>query len=65
MSDAPKSIEIELKFIIPGTQAEVAVIEYLRTNKYTVDKMSLLKNVDIYMDTTDWALLKNKLSLRY
>jgi len=65
MSDAPKSIEIELKFIIPGSQAEAAVVEYLSANKYTVDKMSLLKNVDIYMDTTDWALLKNKLSLRY
>ena len=49
MSDAPKSIEIELKFIIPGSQAEAAVVEYLSANKYTVDKMSLLKNVDIYM----------------
>ena len=65
MSDASKSIEIELKFIIPGTQAETAVVDCLRQNKYDVNKMSPLKNVDIYMDTTDWALLKNKLSLRY
>ena len=65
MSDASKSIEIELKFIIPGTQAEAAVVDCLRQNKYAVDKISPLKNIDIYMDTTDWALLKNKLSLRY
>jgi CHAD domain-containing protein len=65
MSDVSKSIEIELKFIIPGTQAETAVVDCLRQNKYDVNKMSPLKNVDIYMDTTDWALLKNKLSLRY
>jgi CHAD domain-containing protein len=65
MSDAPKSIEIELKFIIPGTSAEPAVVECLRQNKYVVDKITPLKNIDIYMDTTEWTLLKNKLSLRY
>lgn len=65
MSDAPRSIEIELKFIIPGTSAEAAVVDCLRKNKYIVEKISPLKNTDIYMDTTDWALLKNKLSLRY
>ena len=65
MNDTSNSIEIELKFIIPGTQAEAAVVDCLRQNKYIVDKISPLKNLDIYMDTTDWALLKNKLSLRY
>lgn len=65
MNDTSKSVEIELKLILPGTQAEMAVVDCLRQNKYRVDKISLLKNVDIYMDTTDWALLKNKLSLRY
>jgi len=58
MSDSSKSIEIELKFITPGTLAETAVVDCLRQNKYDVNKMSPLKNVDIYMDTTDWALLK-------
>ena len=65
MNDVSKTIEIELKFIIPGAQAEVAVVNCLRQNKYAVDKISPLKNTDIYMDTTDWMLLKNKLSLRY
>ncbi|MGP8081063.1 MAG: CHAD domain-containing protein [Dehalococcoidales bacterium] len=65
MNDVSKTIEIELKFIIPGAQAEVAVVNCLRQNKYAVDKISALKNTDIYMDTTDWMLLKNKLSLRY
>ena len=65
MSDTSESIEIELKFILPGTQAEVAVVNCLRQNKYCVDKISSLKNIDIYMDTTDWVLLKNELSLRY
>ena len=65
MIDAAKSMEIELKLILPGTQAEAAVVDCLRQHKYCVDKISPLKNIDIYMDTTDWALLKNKLSLRY
>ena len=65
MNDISKSIEIELKFILPGTQSEPLVVNYLRQNKYVVDKINPLKNVDIYMDTTDWMLLKNKLSLRY
>jgi CHAD domain-containing protein len=65
MNDTSNSIEIELKFIIPGTLAEAAVVNCLRQNKYRIDKITPLKNIDIYMDTTDWALLKNKLSLRY
>ena len=65
MNDAPKSIEIELKLILPNGRAEVAVADFLRQNNYTVDKIEPLTNVDIYMDTSDWALKKNKLSLRY
>ena len=65
MNDISKSIEIELKFILSGTQSKPLVVNYLRQNKYVVDKINPLKNVDIYMDTTDWMLLKNKLSLRY
>jgi CHAD domain-containing protein/uncharacterized protein YjbK len=65
MNDASKSIEIELKLILPGSKAEREVVDFLRQNKYTVEKIDPVKNVDIYMDTTDWSLLKNKLSLRY
>ena len=61
----PSSLEIELKLILPGNQAEELIIDFLRQNNYSIEKISPLKNIDIYMDTSDWSLLKNKLSLRY
>jgi len=45
MIDAAKSMEIELKLILPGTQAEAAVVDCLRQHKYCVDKISPLKNI--------------------
>lgn len=65
MSEPTKSLEIELKLILPGSQAENLIIECLKQNGYVVEKIGALKNIDIYMDTSDWMLLKNKLSLRY
>ncbi|HTY81990.1 MAG TPA: CYTH domain-containing protein, partial [Dehalococcoidales bacterium] len=65
MTDASGSIEVELKFILPGRQSENTVIGFLRRNKYRVTKIGPLENIDIYMDTSDWSLLRNKLSLRY
>jgi len=65
MSEAAKSIEVELKLILPGNQVEELIVDYLCKNNYTVEKISPLTNTDIYMDTSDWMLLKNSLSLRY
>jgi triphosphatase len=65
MDKSAKSLEIELKLILPGNQVEDLMIDCLRQNNYNIEKINSLKNIDIYMDTSDWALLKNKLSLRY
>jgi triphosphatase len=65
MNDESRSVEIELKLILPGSKSEVAVVDFLRQNKYEIEKIDPVRNVDIYMDTTDWSLLKNKLYLRY
>ena len=65
MNEPPKTTEVELKLLLPGKVAETPIINLLRQNKYTVQKIDPLSNIDTYMDTSDWALMKNKLSLRY
>jgi CHAD domain-containing protein/uncharacterized protein YjbK len=65
MNEPPKAVEVELKLLLPGRVAETPIINLLRQNKYNVLKMDPLSNIDTYMDTSDWALMKNKLSLRY
>ena len=65
MNDGIKSTEIELKLVLPGQEAEVAVVACLRENDYTVEDLDPVRNVDTYLDTFDWSLMKNKLSLRY
>jgi inorganic triphosphatase YgiF len=64
MSEQSKS-EIELKLVLSGQEAESAVVEYVRGHRYTVEELEPVRNVDTYLDTFDWSLLKNKLSLRY
>jgi CHAD domain-containing protein len=57
--------EIELKLVLPGQEAESAVVTYMRDNHYTVEELDPVRNGDTYVDTFDWSLMKNKLSLRY
>lgn len=65
MSNTTKPLEIELKLVLPGQTEESAVVSYLSKKHYKVEKLEPLRNVDIYLDTFDWSLLKNKLALRY
>jgi CHAD domain-containing protein len=37
----------------------------MREAGYTVDELDPVRNVDTYLDTFDWSLMKNKLALRY
>jgi triphosphatase len=60
-----QSMEIELKLILPGQGQEEAVVAYLNEHGYTVEKFDPVRNVDTYLDTFDWSLLKNKYALRY
>jgi len=65
MNEPPKAIEVELKLLLPGRVAETPIVNLLRQNKYNVQKMDPVSNIDTYMDTSDWVLMRNKLSLRY
>jgi CHAD domain-containing protein len=65
MNEGIKSTEIELKLVLPGPEAEAAVVACLGENDYTVEALDAVRNVDTYLDTFDWSLLKNRLSLRY
>ena len=65
MNDGIKPTEIELKLVLPGQEAEVAVVACLRKKDYTVEDLDPVRNVDTYLDTFDRSLMKNKLALRY
>ena len=58
-------MEIELKLVLPGQEAEVAVVACPRKKDYTVEDLDPVRNVDTYLDTFDRSLMKNKLALRY
>jgi CHAD domain-containing protein len=65
MSSDKQPIEIELKLILPDPGAEASIVEHLRAQGYKVKQLKAVQNVDIYLDTFDWSLLKKKLALRY
>jgi CHAD domain-containing protein len=65
MNKGTKSLEIELKLVLPGPEAEKAVVAYLSANGYSIEEIEPVRNVDTYLDTFDWSLLKNDLGLRY
>ncbi len=65
MSDEKKPVETELKLVIPGPEAEMAIVENIRSQGYRVKELKPVRNIDIYLDTFDWSLLKKKLALRY
>jgi inorganic triphosphatase YgiF len=65
MNDGMKPMEIELKLVLPGQEAELAVVASMSENGYSVDPLDPVRNVDTYLDTFDWSLMKNKLALRY
>ena len=56
--------EIEYKFLLAERQAETAVLDLLRANGYRVSPLELLHQQDLYLDTFDWRLFRNGLSLR-
>jgi CHAD domain-containing protein len=57
--------EVELKLLLSGQDAESSVVKYMGENHYVVEELGPVRNVDAYLDTFDWSLMKNKLSLRY
>ncbi len=58
-------MEIELKLVLPGPEVESAVVTHIREQGYQVEPLDPVRNVDLYLDTFDWSLLKNRLALRY
>ncbi len=65
MKDETKPLEIELKLVLPGQEVQSSVVEFMRETGYTVDELDAVRNVDTYLDTFDWSLMKNHLALRY
>ena len=65
MNSETKRVETELKLVLASPEADLAVVAYLGESGYTVEPLDPVRNVDIYLDTFDWLLLKNKLGLRF
>ena len=57
-----KPVEIELKLALPGPEAEEAVIANIREQGYRVKELKQVRNIDVYLDTFDWSLMKKKLA---
>jgi CHAD domain-containing protein len=60
----PEATEIEYKFLMPEPGTRSAVLELLRSNGYRVNPLPVVHQQDLYLDTFDWRLLRNGLSLR-
>ena len=58
-------VETELKLALAGRENEAAIMEALQSHGYAVEALEAVVNVDLYMDTFDWLLMKKKLALRY
>lgn len=65
MSHGTNPMEIELKLLLPAPEAESNTVSFLRDHGYRVEELDPVRNVDTYLDTFDWSLMKNKLALRY
>jgi CHAD domain-containing protein/uncharacterized protein YjbK len=65
MKDGNKPVEIELKLILAGAEAESKIVSFLGDRGYRVEELGPVRNVDTYLDTFDWSLMKKKLALRY
>ncbi len=65
MASRQKPVERELKLILPGLEAETTIVEMISAQGYRIKVLSIVTNVDLYLDTFDWLLMKKKLSLRY
>ena len=65
MTSGHKSVERELKLMLPGPEAETLIVEMISARGYRVKAQPAVTNVDLYLDTFDWLLMKKKLSLRY
>jgi inorganic triphosphatase YgiF len=65
MTPPPKPQETELKLVIPTRNDATKVIRKLVEMGYTVERPDNIRIDDLYLDSYDWLLNKNKLSLRY
>lgn len=65
MTLAAKPQETELKLVIPTRNDATMIIRKLREQGYAVSRPANIRNDDLYLDSYDWSLMKNKLSLRY
>ena len=65
MNDEGQPVEIELKLGLPGAEAEAAVVAWMQEHGYGVEALDPVRNLDTYLDTFDWSLMKNRLALRY
>lgn len=65
MTRGKKPVEIELKLILTEHDAEPSIVAKMREHGYMVKELDQVRNIDTYLDTFDWLLMKNKLALRY
>lgn len=60
--DETREIELKLTFDDPGGRQEI--MDFLAARGYKIESRGMVRNDDLYMDTGDWKLLSEGLSLR-
>ena len=56
--------EIEYKYLLPESEAGTAAVNLLRSKGYRVSQRRTIHQEDLYLDTFDWRLFRQGLSLR-
>ena len=51
MTKGKKPVEIELKLVLTGQEAESAIVAKMREHNYMVKELDKVRNIDIYLDT--------------
>jgi CHAD domain-containing protein len=64
MTEATKTREVELKLTLAGPADEEKIIAALVSLGYEITSGKSVRNEDLYLDTFEWTLLRNGLSLR-
>jgi len=64
MKPPTETKEIEYKFLLPKSGANVAVLNLLGSKGYRVRRQRTIHQEDLYLDSFDWRLFRHGLSLR-
>jgi triphosphatase len=64
MTTQSETREIEYKYLLPEPESGTAAVNLLRSKGYRISQRRMIRQEDLYLDTFDWRLFRQGLSLR-